>query len=377
MALKIIYTYDIFAFQRFGGISRYFVEIIKRIPPEIAETKVYAGLHINEYLEALRTVTCVRGVKMPVFKGGSRMHGALNAIMYYARFRGNDFMQRMWLHTDRETVVHLSNYSLSLPQRNVRMVVTAYDMIQELFPHIYPGYSAITSLKKASFERADKIIAISECTKNDLMRLFGVEESKVTVIHLGNPLEHVIPCESAPGVGLPYILYVGERKGYKNFEGLARAYARSSLLKANFVLVLFGGGSLTPPEVRKLEEMGIAHLVRHAGGADALLAWYYRNARAFVWPSLYEGFGIPLLEAMGSRCPVVCSNAGPMPEVAANAGIYFDPENIEEIQQVLEKVLFDDTLLKEKVKIGIERAAEFSWKKAARETVDVYRSTVS
>jgi len=377
MALKIIYTHDIFAFQRFGGISRYFVEIIKRIPRDVAEARVFAGLYVNEYLESLKKVACVRGLKMPVFKGGTRLENALNALMYYGRAKANNFAQRMWLHADRETLVHLSNYSLSFPPKNVKMVVTAYDMIQELFPQIYPGYSAITKLKRASFERADRILAISECTKNDLVRLFRVDEAKVTVIHLGNSLEDVVPDESRPNVEKPYILYVGERSGYKNFEALALAYGRSSILKADFVLMLFGGGKPTATELRKFEEMGIARLVHHAGGGDRLLARYYRDARAFVWPSLYEGFGIPILEAMGSHCPVICSNAGPMPEVAGDAAIYFDPADIDELQHVLETALLDDALLEEKVSLGLKRAAELSWKKTARETVDVYKSMMS
>ncbi|MDR2017475.1 MAG: glycosyltransferase family 4 protein [Syntrophobacterales bacterium] len=373
--LKVIYTHDIFAFQRFGGISRYFVEIIKRIPLETAKISVFAGLHVNEYLKILSDAQ-VRGLKVPVFGGGARAYMILNALMYYTRSMVNDLAQRMWLRTDPETVVHLSNYSSSLPRTKVKMVVTAYDMIQELFPQIYPGYRVITQLKKVSFERADRIIAISECTKKDLVRFFGVEESKVTVIHLGNPLEHIIPIEPANIAGAPYILYVGERAGYKNFEALILAYARSSKLKANFELVLFGGGTLTPSERKRFGEMGVAQFVHHTGGEDSLLAGYYRNARAFVWPSLYEGFGIPLLEAMGSRCPVVCSNAGPMPEVVGDAGIYFDPASAEELQGVLETVLFDNTLLEEKMELGLKRAAEFSWDRAARETVDLYRSLV-
>ena len=377
MTLRIVYTHDIFAFQRFGGISRYFVEIIRRIPRDVAETRVFAGFHVNEYLESLRSVTPVRGIKVPVFGGGRRMDNTLNALMYYARSKTNDLAQRVWLRADRKTVVHLTNYSLSFPPKNAKMVVTAYDMIQELFPQIYPGYSAITKLKKASFERADRILAISECTKNDLIRLFGIEEAKVTVIHLGNSLEDVVPDDDAPAVEGPYILYVGERSGYKNFETLALAYARSSILKANFTLALFGGGRPAPAEAKKFEEMGIARLIHHAGGDDRLLARYYRDARAFVWPSLYEGFGIPILEAMGSRCPVICSNAGPMPEVAGNAAIYFDPANVEELQHTLETVLFDDPMLREKASLGLKRAAEFSWKKTARETVDVYKSMVN
>ena len=371
--MKIIYTHDIFAFQRFGGISRYIVEIMKRIPPEVAEAKIFAGFHINEYLGGLQGVT---GVKVPIFKGRGRVPLVLNALMYLGRRKVNDLAQRTFIHTGRDTVVHLSYYSSSMVRGGGKVVVTAYDMIHELFPQYFPMDKATRTLKEASFKRADRIIAISECTKRDLIRLFGVDPEKVTVIYLGNSLGHIAADEQAHTIGIPYILYVGDRTGYKNFEGLTEAYARSPLLRDSFALVNFGGGAFTPWEKKRLMDMGISGLVHHVAGDDALLAAYYRNARAFIHPSLYEGFGLPLLEAMGFDCPVICANAGSLPEVAGDAGVYFDPENIEEIQHVLETSLFDDTLLREQIKRGKKRVTEFNWDRAARETMDLYRSLV-
>ncbi|MBI3582497.1 MAG: glycosyltransferase [Nitrospinae bacterium] len=105
-----------------------------------------------------------------------------------------------------------------------------------------------------------------------------------------------------------------------------------------------------------------------------MLALYYQNAKAFIYPSLYEGFGMPPLEAMSFSCPVICSNRGSIPEIVGDAGIYFDPESPDHVQEVLEKSLFDDVLLKDLVHRGKERNRQFSWEKCARETLEVYRA---
>lgn len=120
--------------------------------------------------------------------------------------------------------------------------------------------------------------------------------------------------------------------------------------------------------------LGISKLVHQIGGNDCLLATYYRYATAFICPSLYEGFGIPLLEAMSLSCPVICSNTSSTPEVVGDAGIYFDPNDISSIQSALEDTLFNKSLLCDLKKRGLQRQSLFSWDKCASETVAVYRS---
>jgi len=123
-----------------------------------------------------------------------------------------------------------------------------------------------------------------------------------------------------------------------------------------------------------MESLGIFHLVRYVSGSDPQLAGFYQRARALVVPSSYEGFCIPLVEAMGLGCPVICSDRGPMPEVVEDAGAYFNPGDIDHMQHVLEKVLFDDSLLEDLSGRGPRRASLFSWDRTARETLDVYRT---
>ena len=173
----------------------------------------------------------------------------------------------------------------------------------------------------------------------------------------------------------PYLFYVGDRHGYKNFEGLLEAYTSSGLLRNNFNLVCFGGGRFTAEQKQLISEHGLSYQqVTQVIGNDVELARHYQQAAAFVYPSLYEGFGIPLLEAMTLDCPVVCSNTSSIPEVVGNAGEYFDPNNPEEIAFAIERVVGSSSHRSELINLGRDRCAQFSWKKCAEETLHIYRS---
>lgn len=370
MTPKIVYTHDIFSFQAHGGISRYFVEIAKRMPTNETQVQVFAGLHINEYLKGVPGLT---GFKLPVLKNRGITARIINASMYVVRKRVNDWAQRALIRTDPQTILHLSYYTRPPAKRKLKLVVTVYDMIPELFGQYFPHHDRIARLKRLCCEQADKIIAISTCTKKDLMDLFGVRDEKITVIYLGNPLENVVAGERNDKTQHPYVFYVGARGGYKNFDRLLQAFAQSARLQKDFTLICFGD-RLSPAEQSRLKDFGLEHRVHQISGSDSLLASYYKHARAFVFPSLYEGFGIPLLEAMGTGCPVLCSNRGPFPEIVGDGGIYFDPEDVDQMQSVLEKALFDDTLLKEMVKRGFQRSSRFSWDRTARQTLALYQS---
>jgi glycosyltransferase involved in cell wall biosynthesis len=368
--VRIVYSHDIFSFQAYGGISRYFVEIAKRIPANEAQVQIFAGLYINQYLKGLPGLM---GLKVPVLKNRGVTARIINASMYSMRRSINNLVQRAVIRSDPQTIVHLSYYTRPPAKKKLKLVVTVYDMIRELFGQYFPHYDRTTHLKRLCCEQADKIIAISNCTKRDLMDLFGVNDEKIAVIYLGNPLENVVPGEWKEATQAPYVFYVGARGGYKNFDRFLQAFAQSSLLRKDFELICFGD-RFSPAEQRRLRELGLDHWVHQISGSDSLLASYYKNARAFVFPSLYEGFGIPLLEAMGAGCPVLCSNRGPFPEIVGDAGIYFDPEDVNHMQSILEKALFDDTLLEEMVKRGYQRASTFSWDQTASQTLALYRS---
>jgi glycosyltransferase involved in cell wall biosynthesis len=368
--VRIIYSHDIFSFQAYGGISRYLVEIAKRIPANEARVQIFAGLYINQYLKGLPGLM---GLKFPVLKSRGVTARIVNASMYYMRKSLNHLLQRVFTRPDPRTIFHLSYYTYPPSKKKLRLVVTVYDMIREIFGEYFPHDNRTSHLKRLCCEQADKIIVISNCTKKDLMNLFGVNDEKIAVIYPANPLENVVIGEKEEVIQTPYLFYVGARRGYKNFDRFLQAFAQSSLLRKDFALMCFGD-RFSPAEQKRLKDLALDHRVHQISGNDSLLASYYKHARAFVFPSLYEGFGIPLLEAMGAGCPILCSDRGPFPEIVGDAGIYFDPENVNHMQSILEKVLFDDTLLKEIVKRGYQRSFAFSWHRTVSETLALYRS---
>jgi glycosyltransferase involved in cell wall biosynthesis len=350
--------------QKYGGVSRYYYELVRRISPKMANVKIMAGLYINEYIKSLPEV---RGIKIPALKYTGFIRREINRIFQEIILRG----------TDNKTIIHQTFYYDPIIKVHGRVVVTVYDMVTEIFPQYFTNGKNFSLLKRRCCERADKIIAISQSTKNDLVRFFDISPEKIVVIHLASSLKHNNPSHSGKPFREPYLLFVGQRQDYKNFEGMIEAFVASEALKKSFHIVCFGGEPLSGRERAQLRELGIKDRVHNVRGDDALLCNYYRNAVAFICPSLYEGFGIPILEAMEFSCPVICAKTGSLPEVAGDAAIYFDPSVNGSMKHALETTLFDNKLLNELRRRGMERQARFSWDRCADETLAVYKSLLS
>jgi Glycosyltransferase len=201
----------------------------------------------------------------------------------------------------------------------------------------------------------------------------GLNLEQTSVIYHGCSFHQVAASSEMHAVPRPYILYVGSRGGrYKNFDALLAAFGESSL-KGSFDLVAFGGGAFTVSELGKIRKVGISDAIRHVTGDDCLLAGYYRNATAFVYPSRYEGFGFPPLEAMASNCPVICSTAKSVVEIVGEAAAYFDPNDINGLRDSLERVAGDAQFAADLRARGSARVKEYSWQKCAEQTLSVYR----
>jgi len=198
---------------------------------------------------------------------------------------------------------------------------------------------------------------------------------KTSVIHLGSALTVSTELANEPPLPEPpYLLYVGARNFYKNFAGLLRALARSPELLKSFRLVCFGGGGFTPSEKSMIASLGLpSDAVRQLSGNDRLLSKLYSHASVFICPSLYEGFGIPVLEAMSQGCPVVCSDTSSLPEVAGNAAEYFAPEDPDAMLAAIERVINSPARAQQLTALGYERVKLFSWDRCASQTLDAYR----
>jgi len=373
--MKIAYDSQIFRAQTYGGVSRYFCEIASRIAKEPGvQVSITAPMHINAYLAHVPP-GIVSGFRAPETDRFQTNYGA-----NYPRLalRGLGLLMGDWmLHAMKPDIVHETYFSpYRLGARRARRVLTIYDMIHEKFASSFPHADKTARYKALAAERADHVICISESTRRDAIEILGLPPDKTSVVYLGFALmntagarveELVLPTRE------PFLLYVGNRGGYKNFLRLLEAYGASPQLKTGYKLICFGGGAFQADELKTMQTLGLdSGQVTQLGGDDQLLAKLYEHASAFIFPSLYEGFGIPPLEAMSHDCPVVCSNTSSIPEVVGDAGEYFDPADAASMRAAIERVVTSDSHRKLLISKGRARLKYFSWDRCAVETLDIY-----
>jgi glycosyltransferase involved in cell wall biosynthesis len=367
--MKIIFDHQIFSLQIYGGISRYMCELAQCLAATSKQdVSIVAPLYVNNYLQQSPVSLKVYGLATPPIPKTGRFRSAINWAVAWLCIR--------ILQPD---IVHETYYSEKrIAPVNAKVILTVYDMIHERFADQFPHCDATAKLKAMAVARADHIICISEHTRQDLIAMLGVHPDKISVVHLGFGLMNVSKQpQEIENILRPFLLYVGLREGYKNFEGLLRAYADSATLKNGYDLVCFGGGAFTQKELDIIDLLDLTQsAVRHVSGSDDKLASYYKTAHAFVFPSLYEGFGIPPLEAMNHSCPVVCSNVSSIPEVVGDAGLFFNPNNTQSIKLAIERVVSDAPLRALLVACGQERIKHFSWEKCAEDTLAVYHKAL-
>lgn len=366
--MKIAFDYQIFFLQNYGGISRYFKTIAQELSSLDQQVKIFSGINCNNYLTDLEP-TLVKGYKIEHYP--NRSVRIVNQL--------NRFVAGRQISAWQPDILHETYYSnRKTSNTNCARVTTVYDMIHELFPQSFSQEDRTTEMKIAAFNRVDHIISISHSTKADLVRLLGIEESKISVVHLGvDPSFAEHPVIDVNIGQRPFLLYVGGRGGYKNFVSMLEAISKDKRLISDFDIVAFGGGPFSESESKFIGSLGFRpQQVKQISGSDQVLVQLYKEAAAFVYPSLYEGFGLPPLEAMMCKCPVVSSNSSSMPEVIGAAGEYFSPDNTDDICQAISNVVYSSVRRQQLVEAGLERAKLFTWNKCALETLNVYRKLI-
>jgi glycosyltransferase involved in cell wall biosynthesis len=364
--MHVLYDYQIFALQKMGGISRYFVELARRLPGCAAdiETTVLAPLYINKYL--MQSTVHKVGRKIPSFPGGHRFLPVLN------RLAGRSFLKNQ-----APDIFHETYYLATVQPTSAPRFLTVYDMIHERFPDQFQGVDRnIPVLKAKAVARADHVIAISMSTRDDLIHYLNISPDKVSVIPLAPSFDNTDDATGIQQWERPYLLYVGLREGVKNFQRFLKAFSGSKVLCSEFDVVCVGGGDFTSEEKCSFRELGVEKRVQLLHADDTRLAALYAQAALFVYPSLYEGFGLPIVEAMHCGCPVVCSNTSSMPEIAGDAALYFDPADEEELCAVIESVVQSQELADSLRVRGYEREKMFSWNTCIQQTAALYRSSL-
>ena len=353
---------QIFVAQRRGGISKYFVELLSRLPRFGIEPVVLSrgtrNLHLAEsglvprlpdYSRAVATATYISwrlaGIPrtsphpLPPFEV---MHHTFTNPWYLGAWKG--------------------------PR-----VVTVFDMTPELFPSYFPRGNPHFA-KRRYCEVSDAIISISQNTADDLLRLYsGDLASKTHVIPFGVGAEFF--ASSGTTLELPgrYVLFVGVRYGYKHFDVGFSAFRALAAEDPQLELVVVGGGSFSREEEDAFATAGLSTRVRHLTPSDSAMPEVYRRASAFMFPSIYEGFGLPTLEALASRTPTVLADASCSREVGGDAALYAAPGDVDDLTRQL-RVALSPQGARRLAAAGPEWAKKFNWDDLASSTADLYRS---
>lgn len=357
--MKILFDQQVFTWQENGGVSRYFANLIENlskagilidIPPGFVSNKI-----INKNFSQLKLLfpnLYIPG-KIPAMK-------VINSIITKRKLMSGSY-----------DIFHPTGYNSGFLSRldQKPFVLTVFDMIHEVYPEYFSNNNSTRKSKKKLIRKASAIISISQSTKKDLINIYNVNPQKIHVI----PLASSISNKSMDKFELPqkYILYVGERHSYKNFSFFTKGVMSILEKDKNMHIVCVGGGKLTTEEKKSFAKY--RSRFQQLNLTDKQLAFAYSSAKAFVYPSMTEGFGMPLLEAMSCKCPVFCSDIQVFREVAGQAAIYFNPQKLNSFIKTISENISNKSLMFSLANKGCKQAKKYSWEKNARQTLSVYK----
>ncbi len=350
--------------QKYGGITKYFCELMKNLPEGNSYdlSVLFSG---NQYLKDYKFKKTNLSLPDLEFRGKGRLKTNFYQI--------NKLYSEYKISMKKFDVFHPTYYDpYFLKNLKKPYVITVHDLIEFKFQEQYKNESLIPDMEKV-IRKANRIISISKNTKKDLIQFLNISPDKIDVIYHGFNLPTKKPDKNNLG---RYILFVGVRTGYKNFSNLAKAY--SILRKHDDTLNLVCVGQpFLKNEIQELKSLQIFDSTSVFGVNEEQLNEFYANALAFIYPSMYEGFGMPVLEAFANSCPVCLSNTSSLPEVAGNAAEYFDPTSRDSILEGIKKVIYNKAYSEKLVEEGEIQLKKFSWINCATSTAETYQKAIS
>ncbi len=368
--MKVLYDHQCFVQQQYGGVSRYHYQLIKELNKlKNVNARLSLKYSNNFYINKDESFDVKKF--FPNHK-------------FYFKRTILDFINR--ISTNR--ILDEGDYDIFHPTyfnpyflnhiNDKPFIVTIYDSIHEKYPEIINSIDKTLENKKILLSKAQLIIAISNSTKNDLIELYNIPPEKIEVVYLAASInKSLISLNVKLNIPEKYILFVGNRDFYKNFNNFILAVEPLLKKHKDLFLICAGGGTFTNEEKMFFQSKQVARQILHKGADDVTLATLYANALAFIFPTLYEGFGIPALEAMNCDCPVIISNTSSLPEVGGDASIYFDPKNTDDMREKFESVIVSKDLREDLILKAKTQRQKFSFEKTARQTLEVYKRLLS
>jgi glycosyltransferase involved in cell wall biosynthesis len=361
--IKVGFDDQIFEAQRVGGISKYFVELVQRLPEYGIEPIILSTGTRNVHLAESGIVPRVPDLG----KTAARVNWVSWRLFGHPRTTPRPLPRLDVMH-------HTFTHGSYLRSWAGPRVTTIFDMTPELFPsHFKLGNPHFA--KKRYCEVSDAVISISENTARDVFRLYGddlASKTRVIPFGVGEQFFEVVPDE----LDLParYLLFVGMRAaGYKDFRTAFLAFVALAKEDESLEFVVAGGGAFTPDEEAMFVDAGLRSRIRHLRPSDATMPELYRRAQVFVFPSIYEGFGLPTLESLAGGTPTVLADASCSREVGGEAALYFEPGNVDALVAKLREATAPG--YRENVRTaGPAQGKKFDWDSVASMTADVYRS---
>lgn len=358
----VAYSHDIFTSQIAGGVTRCMIELMRSITDLGLDWTAWAGENSNLMLSETLSESWAQG---NIYSSWGPHRGrVISSVTQEPSFAN-------WLKGQLPSVVHRTYYPIrDMADSKFAHVETLHDLWDERSINRTENGAIFRSLiKKRACDRADAVVCVSEHTRDDAIERWPSLINKLQVIPHGVRPLSARPIQ--PTVARPYFLFVGRRGLYKNFEVVADALMESGL---DHGLICFGGGSFSKKERDLLATLNISDRTEQITGTDHQLAGLYMKATALLYPSSFEGFGLPLLEAMIHECPVISSPLTSLPEVGGNAALYADPQFPEAWATAMKNVVDDPSLAINLRALGKRRAAEFSWARSAELHRQLYNS---
>lgn len=367
--MRILYDHQCFSNDKIGGISKYFYKLLDHYgTDQDLEVDVAGKFSNNLYASQLNgRMNFRKFFPDKEFIGQRRILKILNKRQAVNQLKKGEF-----------DIFHPTYYNPYFLDHvgNKKLVLTVHDMIYEIFgmKERYSSYSMLEA-KKELIRRSDKVIAISQSTKRDILKFIQVPSEKIEVIYHGVDKEtKKYPEDFMELPTARFFLFVGKRDGYKNFSFMLDSIT-PLLRECGAGLICVGGGSFSRDELAQIEKLRIKKQVYlFPTLSDDQLNFLYQKAVALIYPSLYEGFGMPLLEAARNGCPVISSLSSSLPEVGGDAVLYFNAGDADGLLKSAEDILYEPALRDDLIKKGLARANEFSWDRTFEQTKSLYRS---